>query len=125
MTKPETTMRGAAWRPFAAAGLAAALGACALAPAAERAGDPAEGLKVAQAQCAACHSVGASGTSPVAAAKPFRFILSTYNPNALEADLKNAVRVGHMSMPQFYFSDAHVEDLLAYLSTIQTRESDQ
>lgn len=106
------------------AAAALALAAC-VAPPEPRAGDPAEGMRVAQEQCAACHAVGAGGASPVPAAPPFRTILSTYNPANLETDLKNAVRVGHANMPQFYFSEAHAEDLVAYLATLQSRETDQ
>jgi 2-(1,2-epoxy-1,2-dihydrophenyl)acetyl-CoA isomerase len=87
-----------------------------------RAGDAAEGQKVAQSLCSSCHAVGASDDSPNAKAPPLRNVLSTYPPATLVRDLRNAVAISHRNMPTFHFGEGHADDLVAYLVTIQDPE---
>jgi cytochrome c len=87
-------------------------------------GDPAVGLQVAQDLCSSCHAVGRTGDSPTPAAPVFRTILAQYNPGALTVDLKRAAAISHRNMPTFVMTDQHAEDLVAYLVSIQPRETE-
>jgi len=103
--------------------LCAALAACA-APAEESAIAPSaadlaeDGRVIAQAQCASCHAVTESGESPLAAAPPFRTILSRYRADVLEEELIQGIQVAH-PMPEFHFNPQGADALIAYLQSIQ------
>lgn len=92
------------------------------------AGDPlaiADGLAIAEIQCARCHAIGPTGDSPRADAPPLRTVLAGYAPAALADDFREGVRVNHTDMPQFHFSPLGVDALLAYLQTIQVEAADE
>jgi mono/diheme cytochrome c family protein len=108
-------------RGLIALGALLAASGCQTPPPPARAGDPEEGRRVAQDLCASCHATGLTGESPNAAAPPLRVILDRRSPDGLARDLKNAVQISHMKMPQFYFGDEHAEDLVAYL--VRLREN--
>lgn len=77
-----------------------------------------DGRDIAEAECAGCHAVGAYGESPMAAAPPFRTVLSRYSADVLEEDLISGIRVAH-PMPDFQFNPQGVDALIAYLQSIQ------
>jgi mono/diheme cytochrome c family protein len=118
-------------RRFAFAALGFALAACA-APETEPPPDPAavsagaevtqqmreDGRAIAEAQCAACHAVGPYGESPNAAAPTFRTLLSRYRADVLQEELISGIRVAH-PMPEFQFNPQGVDELIAYLESIQ------
>lgn len=81
----------------------------------------ADGRELAEAQCAACHSISASGDSPMAQAPPFRTVLSRYREDVLKEELIAGIRVTH-PMPEFQFNPQSVDALLAYMNSIQTAE---
>lgn len=81
-----------------------------------------DGRDIAEAQCAACHAVGAYGESSDPAAPHLRSILSRYRANVLEEDLIAGIRVAH-PMPVFQFNPQGVDALIAYLQSIQVREA--
>jgi cytochrome c len=97
------------------------LGACATEATPSRAELAADGLEIAEAQCAACHSIGAYGDSPLAQAPPFRTVLSRYREDVLKEELIAGIRVTH-PMPEFQFNPQSVDALLAYMNSIQTAE---
>jgi mono/diheme cytochrome c family protein len=102
-----------------AAGLALSLGACAgQEKAVEQAALISDGRDIADAHCAACHAVGSFGESPVAAAPPFRRVLSEYNEATLQDDLIAGIQIAH-PMPAFQINPKGVDALIAYLRTIQ------
>jgi mono/diheme cytochrome c family protein len=78
----------------------------------------ADGRDIAEAQCAACHSVGPYGDSPNAAAPPLRRVLSRYNADVLEEELIAGIQVAH-PMPEFQFNPQGVDALIAYLRAIR------
>jgi mono/diheme cytochrome c family protein len=114
---------------FAAAAALVFISACA-APAAQpgtraansgnetRAQMQADGRAIAEAQCAGCHAVGEYGESPNPAAPAFRTVLSRYRADVLEEELINGIQVSH-PMPQFQFNPQGVDELIAYLESIQ------
>ena len=78
----------------------------------------ADGRDIAEAQCAACHAIGAYGDSPVAEAPVFRTIFQRYSSGALEQELIEGIRVSH-PMPEFHFNPQGTDALIAYLESIQ------
>lgn len=114
---------------FAVAGLILTLAACSQddAPTGDGAtGMPqadaaliADGQAIAQAQCAGCHAIGASGESPRTDAPALRHVLDDYAPEALAEDFREHIHVGHPDMPDFDFGTRGTDALLAYLVSIQ------
>jgi mono/diheme cytochrome c family protein len=81
------------------------------------------GRAYAQRHCATCHAIGLSGQSPYAPAPPFRTLHERYDVEALAEALAEGMIVGHggaRQMPQFVLSPAEIDDLLAYLKSLET-----
>jgi mono/diheme cytochrome c family protein len=78
----------------------------------------ADGRDIAEAQCAACHAIGAHGESPDLRAPAFRTVLARYRAEVLEEELINGIRVSH-PMPEFQFNPQGADALIAYLRSIQ------
>ena len=80
-----------------------------------------EGHRLAEVHCARCHAIGLEGESPHPMAPAFRTLSHDYPVNALEEAFAEGVLVGHPEMPEFRFEPAQVDDLLAYIESIQER----
>lgn len=80
---------------------------------------PRSGLKIAQAHCAACHSIGKTGSSPHSEALEFRKFSQHYPVRELEEALAQGIYVGHPDMPVFRFEPDEVEALIDYIQSIQ------
>ena len=81
------------------------------------------GRAYAQRHCATCHAIGRTGSSPYAPAPPFRTLHERYDVEALAEALAEGMIVGHggaRQMPQFVLSPAEIDDLLAYLKSLET-----
>lgn len=83
------------------------------APAAER------GRQLAEAACSGCHSTGAAGPSPMAAAPPFRQVVHRYPLDRLEAAFAEGLVTSHPAMPAFVFRASEIDDLVAWLETVE------
>ena len=79
------------------------------------------GRSLAAAKCAACHAVGPTGDSALAAAPPLRDIANLYPPTQLQEAFGEGVMTGHSAMPQFVFEPREINALIAYLETLRTR----
>jgi len=82
-----------------------------------------DGRAIAEAQCAACHSVGEYGESPNAAAPPLRTVLANHSDEVLAEELINGIQVTHQ-MPGFQLNPQGVDALIVYLRSIQTSSQD-
>jgi cytochrome c len=71
--------------------------------------------------CARCHAIGRSGTSPHRAAPAFRTLSRKYPIEGLAEALAQGLSVGHPDMPEFVFEPNDVGAILAYLKSIQER----
>lgn len=88
-----------------------------------QAGDPALGKALAEANCQKCHATGAEGPSPLADAPPFREIVKKWPPENLAEALAEGIVVTHEGveqMPGFQFEPEEIDNLIAYLNTLQT-----
>lgn len=79
----------------------------------------ANGLRFAQANCARCHATGASDASPMASAPPFRTLHLRYPVENLAEALAEGIVTAHPAMPQFQLSVTQIDDLIAYLKSLE------
>lgn len=98
-----------------------ALGACAqtTATVAPARGDVAEGRRLAEINCSRCHAIGAEGESRNPLSPPFRTLSRNYPVNSLEEAFAEGILVGHPSMPEFRLEPQEIDDLLAYIESVQ------
>ena len=78
------------------------------------------GREIAETYCAACHATGRAGVSPNAEAPPFRTLSQRYPVDNLAEAFAEGLRVGHPAMPEFRFEADQVDEMIAYLKSIQT-----
>jgi mono/diheme cytochrome c family protein len=78
-----------------------------------------KGLKFAQAHCASCHAIGATGASLLGTAPPFRSLHFRYPVENLAEALAEGITTAHPAMPQFQLDVAQIEDLIAYLKSLE------
>ncbi len=93
--------------------------ACASSVAMAQSGRVQRGLTFAQTNCSQCHAIGRVGESPIPEAPPFRTLHTRYPIEDLAEAFAEGITTGHPSMPQFQLDPAQINDLLAYLNSIQ------
>jgi mono/diheme cytochrome c family protein len=93
--------------------------ACASSAAMAQSGRVQRGQVFAQTNCSQCHAIGRVGESPVPEAPPFRTLHTRYPIESLAEAFAEGITTGHPSMPQFQLDPAQINDLLAYLDSIQ------
>jgi mono/diheme cytochrome c family protein len=77
------------------------------------------GFIFAREHCAACHAILKSGESPEKLAPPFRELHLRYPVEYLAEALAEGIRTGHPMMPEFQLDPDQVENLIAYLKTLE------
>ena len=80
------------------------------------------GRTFAERNCATCHAIGRTGTSPYAPAPPFRTLHERYDVEAIAEALAEGIVVGHQGarqMPEFRLEPTQIDDLLAYLKSLE------
>jgi cytochrome c len=107
---------------WAAVGLATAAGVAM--PTAARSAEalsPAEqrGMTFVQTNCAKCHSILKIGGSPLSVAPPFRELHQRYPVESLQEALAEGIITGHPSMPEFRLDPGQIQDVIAYLKTLE------
>jgi mono/diheme cytochrome c family protein len=80
--------------------------------------DAERGKEFARANCAPCHSIERSGTSPRYPAPPFRELHKRYPVEALEESLAEGIVTGHADMPEFQLRPDQIDDFIAFLKTL-------
>ncbi len=78
------------------------------------------GLALVEENCSRCHAIGQEGLSPLPAAPPFRELHQRYPVEDLAEALAEGITTGHPAMPEFVFQPAQIEDVIAYLKTLET-----
>jgi len=87
-------------------------------PGAAAEADVAAGAALAKRLCARCHSVDASGKSPIANAPPFRTFKSKWPLSYLEEALAEGIVTGHEEMPEVRLSPDEIEQLLSHIESL-------
>ncbi len=77
------------------------------------------GLTFVKANCSLCHAIGRYDESPLAIAPPLRTLHELYPIEELEEALAEGIVTGHPSMPQFQLDGAQINDLIAYLKSLE------
>lgn len=77
------------------------------------------GFQFVSTNCSPCHAVGRYGDSPLAIAPPFRTLHENYPVEDLAEALAEGIVVGHPSMPQFQLDPDQVNDVIAYLKSLE------
>ena len=106
-------------RVVGVAGLAAALAG--LPSIVEGQGSIEDGRAMAQRLCARCHATAGPGPSPVGQAPPFSTFERKWPVEYLAEALAEGIVTGHgpVQMPVFVFTPEEIDDLLAYLKSVQ------
>jgi mono/diheme cytochrome c family protein len=83
--------------------------------------DPAEqrGFIFVKENCSKCHAIGLHGDSPLKIAPPFRTLHLRYPIEELAESLGEGIVTGHPTMPQFRLDPAQVNDVVAYLKSLE------
>lgn len=81
-----------------------------------------QGLAILQKNCARCHALGATGTSPHPQAPPFRDVVNRYPVEDLEESLAEGIVSGHPDMPEFTFDADQIDAIVAYLNDLKAKE---
>lgn len=76
------------------------------------------GQAIAETQCARCHAIGLTGTSPMGLAPPFRDLSQRYPIEALAEALAEGITTGHPAMPHFTFHPREIDALLTYIGSL-------
>lgn len=77
------------------------------------AAEPADGRKIAAAQCARCHDIGVG--SPMRGAEGPSFVDIAKMPSTTELSLKVFLRSSHRNMPNIMLSADEVDALASYI----------
>jgi cytochrome c len=80
------------------------------------------GRDIAQANCSSCHAIGTEGNSPNPASPPFRTLSGRYPIETLAESFAEGIFVGHPVMPEFRLETKAVDDLIAYIASVQPAE---
>jgi len=78
-----------------------------------------QGRALAEANCASCHAIGRTGDSPFRAAPPLRTLHLRYPIDSIAESLAEGITTAHAGMPQFRLEVEQIDDLLAYLKTLE------
>jgi mono/diheme cytochrome c family protein len=78
----------------------------------------ADGASLLEEHCARCHSIAATGNSPLNQAPPLREMYLKYPIQQLESGFAEGMGSRHRGMPQIQFSIEEVAAILDYLGSI-------
>jgi cytochrome c len=74
------------------------------------------GFRLVHLNCARCHAIDKVSESPLANASPFRTLHLKYPVSDLQRPLAQGI---HPDMPRFQLDAGQVEDIMAYLKTLE------
>jgi mono/diheme cytochrome c family protein len=80
--------------------------------------DATAGKALLEKNCGRCHSLDATGTSPLPQAPPLREVYLKYPIDQLEEGFAEGMGSRHRDMPQIQFSEDQVAAILNYLGSI-------
>ncbi len=78
------------------------------------------GKNLAERNCAPCHAIGAKGESTNPISPPFRDIHLRYRPADLGEIFQGGLLTHHPAMPEFRFNLRELEDIAAYMQSVET-----
>lgn len=84
-------------------------------------GDPLRGADFARRNCGECHATGATGAGAAPRAPAFRDLHRRYPVEQLAEALAEGIVTGHRGMPAFELTTSQIDDLIAYLRSLEQR----
>lgn len=79
-----------------------------------------QGVALVQELCAMCHAIGRTGSSPHAAAPPFRRLGSSYDLDKLQETFERGTNLpSHPDMPLFKMDRRTARSVINYIRSIQ------
>ncbi len=79
----------------------------------------AHGKRLVKENCSACHAIGTDDVGAHKEAPPFRTLSKFYPIDALEEAFAEGIETGHPDMPVFEVEPIDLQDILAYIESIQ------
>ena len=77
------------------------------------------GFVFVRTNCARCHAVDKVSPSPLKVAPPFRTLHDRYPVESLQESLAEGIVTGHPTMPEFQLDPGQVDDVIAYLKSLE------
>ena len=81
--------------------------------------DQQRGKTFALNNCARCHAIDKVSQSSLKIAPPFRTLHKRYPIETLAESLAEGIQTGHPTMPEFRLDPDQIQDLLAYMKTLE------
>lgn len=78
----------------------------------------AHGKALAQENCATCHAIGVSGSSPLRDAPPFRDLSANYQQDELEDAFNDGVVTEHPAMPDWQMTPEQAAAISRYIMSL-------
>jgi cytochrome c len=82
-------------------------------------GDAVEGRALVEELCSRCHGTQTDTESPFVSAPLLLDLANRWELESLSEALAEGITVGHPAMPAFEFTPREIDDILAYLQTLQ------
>ena len=83
---------------------------------------PSDGRVLAKRDCAQCHAIGATGSSPMPRAPRFRDLSDIANMDQLITAIRQGLLNKHPAMPQLRLTPKEIDQLADYLKAIQVKK---
>ena len=77
------------------------------------------GFIFAKTNCARCHAIDRFNASPLKIAPPFRELHRRYNIETLAEAFAEGIYTGHPTMPAFQLDPDQINDLLAFMKSLE------
>mgnify|MGYP001820752813 CR=1 FL=1 len=77
------------------------------------------GLVLVQTHCSECHAINKTGVSTLERAPPLRDLHKRYPVEHLEEAFAEGISTGHPEMPEFRFEPDQIDDLIAFLKSLE------
>ncbi len=77
------------------------------------------GFVFAKTYCARCHAIDRFSPSPLKIAPPFRDLHRRYKIETLAEAFAEGIYTGHPTMPAFQLDPDHINDLLAFMKSLE------
>ncbi len=87
-----------------------------------RADDVADGRKIVERNCVACHKIQTGDPARHPDAPAFADIAALYPPDALAETFAEGAMVGHIDMPEFEFTADEIRHLVRFLETLRPKD---
>ena len=81
----------------------------------------AHGKALVESNCARCHAVGETGSSPHPDAPPFRTLSERYPLESLAEALAEGISTGHPDMPEFIATPEQISAIIVYIGSLGTK----